>query len=231
MVARGGEAAEQGGRADDDVVLTRVPCPELGAAEVLASAGSRSTLGETDPVRVGGAMASRPSVRSGGAADVRRRRTLLIAWVTVAVATLHFLDHVIRGYYVIDHGLDPSWNHSGWPFLPQFTPFTASLIGVYGVLGVGIWLTTRGRVGAGYWLMTALLLGALVVWVHFLGAQAETPAVIYRSWGDPVAGVVAVVNTVAVLAAVLAMGVNAVVVGVRSGWQAEGLRVAGGGRS
>ncbi len=176
-------------------------------------------------------MASRPSVRSGAAADVLRRRTLLIAWVTVAVATLHVLDHVIRGYYVIDHGLDPSWNHSGWPFLPQFTPFTASLIGVYGVLAAGIWLTVRGRVGAGYWLVTAVLLGALVVWVHFVGARAETPAVIYRSWGSPVAGVLAVTNTFAVVTAVFAMGVNAVLVGVRSGWQAAGLRVAARARS
>ena len=175
-------------------------------------------------------MASRPGVRSAGAADVLRR-TLFIAGVTVAVATLHFLDHVIRGYYVLDHGLDPSWNHSGWPFLPQVTPFTASLIGVYGMLGVGIWLTARGRVGAGFWLITALLLGALVVGVHFLGARAETPAVIYRSWADPVAGVVAVANTFAVIAAVFAMGVNAVVVGVRSGWRAGGLGVAGGRRS
>ncbi len=171
-------------------------------------------------------MASRPSVRSGAAADVLRRRTLLIAWVTVAVATLHFVDHVIRGYYVIDHGLDPSWNHSGWPFLPEVTPFTASLVGVYGVLGVGIWATTRGRVGAGYWSVTALLLGVLVVSVHFLGARAETPAVIYRSWGSPVAGAVAVVDTFAVIAVVLAMGLNAVVVGIRSGWRAEGLREA-----
>lgn len=176
-------------------------------------------------------MAARPNTSSGGIPDRLRRRTLLLAWITVAVATLHFLDHVIRGYYVIDHGLDPSWNHSGWPFLPQFTPFTASLIGVYGVLGVGIWLTSRSRVGARYWLVTALLLGALVVWVHFLGARAETPAVIYRSWGNPVAGVVAVVNTVAVIAAVLAMGLNAVVAGARSGWRAGGFRVPAEGRS
>jgi hypothetical protein len=146
-------------------------------------------------------MASRPSTRSRGDADVLRRRTLLIAWITVAVATLHFADHVIRGYHVIDHGLDPSWNHSGWPFLPEVTPFTA-----------------------GYSLVTALLLGVLVVSVHFLGARAETPAVTYRSWGSPVVGAVAVGNTFAVIAAVLAMGVNAVVVGIRSGWRAEGLQ-------
>jgi hypothetical protein len=149
---------------------------------------------------------------------VLRRRMLIIAWVTLALGTLHFIDHAIRGYYVIDHGLDPSWNHSGWPFLPQFTPFTASLFGVYGLLGVGIALTATRRVWARYWLVTAVLLGALVVWVHFVGPMAETPFVIYRSWGDPLPGVLAVVNTLAVIGAVLAMGVNAALVGHRSGW-------------
>jgi len=66
----------------------------------------------------------------------------------------------------------------------------------------------------------------LVVTVHFLGARAETPAVIYRSWGSHVAGAVAVVDTFAVIAAVLVLGLNAVVVGVRSGWRAEGSREA-----
>jgi hypothetical protein len=161
-------------------------------------------------------MAPQPS-RVAGDDGALRRRTLLIAWVTVGLATLHFIDHVIRGYRVIDHGLDPSWNHSGWPFLPQFTPFTASLVGVYGLLGVGIWLTSHGRAGRRYWLTVAVLLGALVVSVHFLGAQAETPAVIYQSWGNPVLGAVAVANTIAVIASVLAMGVNAVLVARRSG--------------
>ena len=167
-------------------------------------------------------------VRQDGGAV--RRRMLLIAWTTVALATLHFVDHVIRGYRVIDHGLDPAWNHSGWPFLPEVTPFTASLVGVYGLLGVGIWLTGRGRVGARYWFIVAVLLGALVVSVHFLGARAETPEVIYRSWGDPVLGVAAVANTIAVIAAVLVMGVNAVLVARRSGWRATGGSAAGKGR-
>ena len=175
-------------------------------------------------------MVQQPSTRTGRSADALRRRTLLIAWVTVAVATLHFLDHVIRGYYVIDHGLDPSWNHSGWPFLPEVTPFTASLVGVYGLLGTGIWLTSRGRAGARYWLATAVVLGALVTFVHFLGSQAETPGVIYRSWGNPVAGIVAVIHTIAVLAAVLAMGVNAVLLARRSGRRAAEAGSAGGGR-
>ena len=54
---------------------------------------------------------------------------------------------------------------------------------------------------------------------------------IYRSWGSRVAGVVAVTSTFPVVTAVFAMGVNAVLVGVRSGWQAAGLCVGGGARS
>ncbi len=150
---------------------------------------------------------------------VLRRRLLVIAWVVLGLAALHFVDHVIRGYYVINQGLDPTWNHSGWPFLPEFTPFSASLIGVSGLLGAGIWLTARGTVWARYWLVTAILLGALVVAVHFIGAQAETPAVIYNSWPNPVAGLLAVANTIAVMAALLLMGVNAVLVGRSSGWR------------
>jgi hypothetical protein len=168
------------------------------------------------------AVAAKPTssqARTGKA--VPRRRLLIVAWVTLGLATLHFADHAIRGYYVIEHGLDPAWNHSGWPFLPEFTPFTGSLIGVYGLLGVGIWLTARGRVWARYWLVTAVLLGALVVWVHFLGPQAETPAVIYRSWGDPLPGIVAVINTIAVIVTVLALGITAVLVGRRSAWRPE----------
>jgi hypothetical protein len=50
--------------------------------------------------------------------------------------------------------------------------------------------------------------------------------VIHRSRGSHVPGAVAVVDTFAVIAAVLVLGLNAVVVGVRSGWRAEGSREA-----
>ena len=160
--------------------------------------------------------------------SILRRRMLLIAWIVLVLATLHFADHVIRGYYVVDRGLDPSWNHSGWPFQPQFTPFTGSLIGVYVLLGAGIWLTARGRVWAGYWLVSALLLGALVISVHFLGARAETPGVIYHSWENRVLGVAAVANTLAIIATVLAMGVNAILVGRAAGWRPVTRRTATG---
>lgn len=107
-------------------------------------------------------------------ADAARRRMLIIGWVTVALGTLHFTDHAIRGAYVVHHGLDPAWNHSGWPFQPTFTPFAGSLIVVYGLLLTGIFLTFRRRVGAAYWLFTAIIIGSIVIAAHTLGATPET---------------------------------------------------------
>lgn len=155
-------------------------------------------------------------VRAAGSAY---RRMSLIAWIALVLGTLHFADHAIRGYLVVHHGLDAAWNHSGWPFQPRFTPFTGSLIVVYGLLGVGVVLTARRRVGPGYWLVTAVVLSAVVVWAHALGSQAETPSVIYRTWDNPLLGIVAVINTVAVVATLLAMGINAVLLGRGSGWR------------
>lgn len=151
-------------------------------------------------------------------ADAALRRMSLIAWIAVGLGTLHFADHAFRGYLVVEEGLDATWNHSGWPFQPRFTPFTGSLIAVYGLVGVGLWLTARRRAGAGYWLVTAVVLGSVVVWAHVLGSQAETPEVIYRTWGNPLPGILAVVNTASVVSTLVAMGTYAVLVGRRWGW-------------
>lgn len=148
--------------------------------------------------------------------DPRDRASLIgVALITTVLAGLHFADHVIRGDKVARFGLDAHWNHSGWPFRPDITPFTVSLFAVALILLGGIILTLRGRLWAGYWLAAALLLGALVTQVHLIpGPNQESFQVIYDTWvGNPVMGMLAVANTLAILAALLAMGVNAYRVG------------------
>jgi len=137
---------------------------------------------------------------------------LAIALVTAVLAGLHLADHVARGRNVVDHDLHPRWNHSGWPFADEITPYTLSLFAVGLVLLGGVALTLRDRVGARYWLVSAVLLAALVTQVHLIpGANQESFTVIYRSWvGNPLMGVLAVLNTVAILIALLAMAINAV---------------------
>jgi uncharacterized integral membrane protein len=148
-----------------------------------------------------------------------RRSLLVIATVTTGLAGLHLTDHVLRGRNVDHAHLEPTWNHSGWPFTSSVSPFTFSLVVVTSILLGGLLLTIRGKAWAGYWLGASLLLGAIVTSVHFLPtANQESPAVIYRSWpGQPLVGALAVVITFAIVGMLVVMGVNAVRVRRRSG--------------
>ena len=113
----------------------------------------------------------------------RARRRLVVAAVLLTLfAALHHADHVIRGYLVVANGLDPDWNHSGWPFREEVSPFTASLA-IYLLLVPGIIGTLRGRLWGGYWLATVVVLAAIVTYVHFIpGEKTETPDLIRRTY-------------------------------------------------
>jgi hypothetical protein len=143
--------------------------------------------------------------------DVLRRRLIGVAALTAALATLHFTDHVIRGQLVLDRGLEPAWNHSGWPFQARFSPFTVSLILVYGLLLGGIVLTLRRQVWAGYWLVTAILLGAIVTQVHFgPGANTESPSVVIDTYGNRAVGITAVTIVFAIAGTLVVMAAQAI---------------------
>jgi hypothetical protein len=143
--------------------------------------------------------------------DVLRRRLIGVAALTAALATLHFTDHVIRGQLVLDRGLEAAWNHSGWPFQARFSPFTVSLILVYGLLLGGIVLTLRRQVWAGYWLVTAILLGAIVTQVHFgPGANTESPSVVIDTYGNLAVGITAVTIVFAIAGTLVVMAAQAI---------------------
>jgi hypothetical protein len=165
------------------------------------------------------AEAARPRRARYPNMDRYRRSLLTVGWLTVVLAALHLTDHALRGARVQSHALNPDWDHSGWPFKPDVTPYTYSLIAVAVILGVGLIGTYRRKLGAGYWLGAALVLGAIVTIVHFLPtARQESPAVIYGSWaGLPAIGPAAVAITFAIVAALLLMAANAIRVGRATG--------------
>jgi phosphoglycerol transferase MdoB-like AlkP superfamily enzyme len=147
-------------------------------------------------------------------------RLLLIAWLITIVGGLHFDDHVERGNIVVALSLEPTWNHSGWPFLPAVTPFTFSLFGVALLLGGGLIGTTYGRLWAGYGLTVSIVLFALVVFVHFFGAEPEFPSVIYATYAaaDRMGiGVLALVDLFALFGLLIAAAINALSVARESG--------------
>lgn len=162
-----------------------------------------------------------PAERQGdqGSRARDRRTFLLLGWSVLVLAVFHFADHALRGDRVHDYGLNPSWDHSGWPFKPEVTPYTFSLILVLAILVVGLWGTYSGRLHAGYWLGAAVVLGALVTYVHFVPtAHQETAAIIFGSWvGLGAVGVAAVAVTVAIVVMLLILAATAIRIGRRTG--------------
>jgi hypothetical protein len=152
-------------------------------------------------------------------------RRPLIVWAGVAavLSLLHFVDHAIRGELVVHGGLDPDWNHSGWPFntmtdAPYIFPIT--FVVVFGLLLGGILFTLRGRLWAGYWLGTSIAVTAILVFVHFVGfsaGAAETPTVIAMSHSTNVGRVLALIDLFGLFAAFAALAFQAVRTRQRSG--------------
>lgn len=75
---------------------------------------------------------------------------------------LHHADHAMR----VDH--------SGWPFLPQVTPYTFSLL-IYPALFFILWAPASLR-------LKSLITGAIAAGVIFAHIKIETPQMQYAMW-------------------------------------------------
>jgi hypothetical protein len=94
-------------------------------------------------------------------------------WMLLAVAALAFLhhvDHVIRA------------DNSGWPFTPDVTAFTISLV-VYPILLLDFLLLRRRP-----WVRVGLVAGLFVA-LQVAHAVYETPADQYGTWANGVSSV------------------------------------------
>jgi len=152
-----------------------------------------------------------------------RRRLIFLAGAFALLAFLHFLDHAVRGELVVQRGLNPNWNHSGWPFNTRSDKpyiFPIAFIGVFALLLGGIFFTVRGRLWAGYWLTTSIVLFGFLALVHFVGFEpntAETPYVIAMSYPADIWRVLALANLFGMFAILLALAFHAVRTRQRSG--------------
>jgi hypothetical protein len=115
---------------------------------------------------------NRSAVRSRPAAPVWGRLTrgewMLLA--VVALAFAHHLDHVLRA------------DNSGWPFTPEVTPFTISLL-VYPIFALDFLLLRRRP-----WVRVALVAGLFVA-LQVVHAVYEPPADQYGTWANGVSSV------------------------------------------
>jgi hypothetical protein len=128
-----------------------------------------------------------------------RRWLLVFATGAVVFGLMHHADHVIRG------------NHSGWPFQPEVTPFTFSLL-IYALILPGIYLTARGRSIPGYHLFVAVIGLALLGFVHFVPTGDHEAPIrdIYMIYESPLAGMFALGVLAGLIASVAALGAVAI---------------------
>ena len=145
-----------------------------------------------------------------------RRRLIFLACVFAVLAFLHFVDHAVRGELVVHGGLDPNWNHSGWPFNTQSDKpyiFPIAFIVVFGLVLGGIFFTLRGKLWAGYWLTTSIVLFAFLAFVHFVGFEpntAETPYVMAMSYRGTIWRVLSLMDLFSMFAILIALAFQAV---------------------
>lgn len=98
-------------------------------------------------------------------ANALSTRTRWLLTATISVGLFHHIDHVLR----VDH--------SGFPFRPDVTPFTYSLVAypilLFALLGPQAWR----------WARLAVLAGAtgFTLWAH---TQVETPWMQYVMWAE-----------------------------------------------
>jgi hypothetical protein len=112
------------------------------------------------------AVRSRPAEPTSG--RLTRGEWMLLA--VVALAFAHHLDHVLRA----DNG--------GWPFTPDVTPFTISLL-VYPIFALDFLLLRRRP-----WVRVALVAGLFVA-LQVAHAVYEPPADQYGTWANGVSSV------------------------------------------
>jgi hypothetical protein len=101
------------------------------------------------------------------------RRFTLGEWMllgVVALAVLHHLDHVLRA------------DNSGWPFTPDLTPFTISLL-VYPIFVLDFLLLRRRP-----WVRVGLVT-ILFVALQVTHAIVEPPADQYGTWANRISSV------------------------------------------
>ncbi|MFT4923022.1 MAG: hypothetical protein ACI8XM_002243 [Haloarculaceae archaeon] len=113
----------------------------------------------------------------------------VVVLIPMLLGASHHVDHIIRG------------NHVGWPISPEVNPFTYSL-GVYPLFAVGLYLTVRGRAGARFWTAFFVFSAAMLSYFHISPWAIEPPHHVIGPYASPLAGYVAFLVLLALIASV-----------------------------
>jgi hypothetical protein len=93
-------------------------------------------------------------------------------------------------------------------FQVEVTPFTFSLL-IYALILPGIYLTARGRAVAGYHLFVAVTGLVLLGTVHFAPTGVQESPILYMVYGNPVAGMLALMILAGLMTSVALLATTA----------------------
>jgi hypothetical protein len=118
------------------------------------------------------------------------RRLIALVVVVIVLTTAHNVDHVARG-------------DVPWPPTSGTLVFLGVTLVIYALIGVGLVLYQRGRVGPRFWAIAAGT-GAALGWLgHFSPFTDQPPAYILGAYRSPVAGWLAVGTLVLLMVALV----------------------------
>jgi hypothetical protein len=123
---------------------------------------------------------------------MRDRKLVAIVAGVLALVTLHLVDHVFRGDLPL-------------PLSSDSLPFIVVSLVIYGVLGTGLFLYTKNRVGPRFWTVV-FLLGLGLGWLSHLSPYTDQPIQVIRgAYQSGFAGWLAITCLLALMV-VLAVG-------------------------
>src|SRR3712207_3781073 len=117
---------------------------------------------------------------------IRETKLILLVVLTLLLVTLHLVDHVLRGDL-----------HR--PLSLESLPFIVVSLVIYGILGSGLWLTWKNKVGPRFWTVLSVL-GLAFGWIsHFSPFTDQNTTAIRAAYQSPIAGWLAVACLLALM--------------------------------
>jgi hypothetical protein len=107
-----------------------------------------------------------------------KKLTILVSTVILLLLG-HDFDHFVRGDF-------------GWQLTARTVPVIAILVTQFALLGFGLFLYLRNKVGPLFWAFVAGIGAAVGFLAHFSPFSDQTPQAIYRAYATPAAGALAV---------------------------------------
>jgi len=134
---------------------------------------------------------------------VRDKRLITLVVLATIFSLGHSVDHVVRGDF-------------SWPLTLESVPFIIISLAIYAIIGFGLYLYLKNKVGPGFWAIVAGV-GVAFGWLgHFSPFTAQPPQYILSAYESVAAGWLALGCLVALMLVLIITAIYAEYLWARS---------------